>query len=215
MTEQAGAKHGILVVGLCGAVGAGKSAVAHVLRELGATVIDADSIAHEVLDEPETTQAVTRRWGRQVLDARGRIDRAKLGAEVFDTPEERKDLERLVHPRVRARMLKQIEEARKNQGTQSGIVSPCLIVIDAPLLLEAELETWCDHVVFVDAPREARLARLNRHHGWDEATVQKREAAQLAPEEKRRRSDYVIENFGALEELRGKALKLWELLNRR
>ena len=198
-------KRAVRVVGLCGAVGSGKSAVAHIMRDLGAWVIDADAIAHEMLEDVEVKQSVTLRWGHGVLDERGRVDRRKLGKKVFDSGEELRELEKLIHPRVRTRMLKDIEAARRDPQTSA-------IVIDAPLILEAGLDSWCDTLVFVDAPRPVRIARVARRHGWDQDEMDRRERAQLPLEEKRKRADHVLENASSMDELRRRVEEIYPRL---
>jgi dephospho-CoA kinase len=133
------------------------------------------------------------------------VSRAKLGQKVFEKAEELRELERLIHPRVKARMLQEIEAAREEARVR-------LIVIDAPLLFEAGLAAWCDHRIFVDAPRSARLGWLARRQGWDEAAVEKRERAQLPLEEKRSKSDYFVGNFGSMEGLERQVSELYEVL---
>ena len=193
------------VVGLCGGIGSGKSTVAQLLRELGARVVDADAISHEVLEEPDVKQTVLRRWGRDLLTPAGKIDRVKLGKAVFATSEDVKDLERLIHPRVRAHMLRQIEGARRDPSVK-------VVVIDAPLILEGGIAGWCDTLVFVDSARTARLSRVAQRHGWDEATATRREEEQLPVEEKRRKCDRVVENFGSLEDLQRHVKELYDVL---
>ena len=199
------ARLGARVVGLCGGIGSGKSTVAHLLGKLGAKVIDADALAHEVLDEPGVKQIVLQKWGKDLLTQTGKIDRTKLGGAVFVKCEDVRELERLVHPRVRARMLKEIEAGRNDPSVK-------LVVIDAPLILEGGLTNWCDVLVFVDATRSARLARLSRRHGWDEETVAQRERAQMRLEEKRRKCDLVVGNLGSMEDLQRRVKELYHLL---
>jgi dephospho-CoA kinase len=199
------ARPGALVVGVCGGIGSGKSTVAHLLRELGARVVDADAISHDVLEEADVKQTVLQKWGKDLLTETGKIDRAKLGQAVFAKSEDVQELERLMHPRVRARMLKEIEMARKAPSVK-------VVVIDAPLILEGGLTTWCDALVFVDSARSARLSRLARRHGWDEETVTRREREQMPVEEKRRKCDHVVENFGSLEDLQRRVKELYDVL---
>lgn len=181
------------VIGLVGGIGAGKSAVAAAFAELGCLVIDADKDAKAALDLPEIRDQLVDWWGREALDATGRIDRSKVAAIIFTDPDERARLESVVHPLVKSRRGEVIARARA-QG-KSGVI------IDAPLLLEAGSDSECDVVLFVDAPREQRLARVGSR-GWNEAELTRREAAQLDLEEKRRRSDLIIDNSGPVEELR-------------
>ncbi|MFZ4576405.1 MAG: dephospho-CoA kinase, partial [Phycisphaerales bacterium] len=175
------------VVGLVGGIGSGKSAVAKALAELNFLVIDADADARAVLSRPEIVAKLVEWWGSRVLDAAGGIDRKAVGEIVFADPAERRRLESLVHPLVKADRQGVVRRAR-----EGGFVG---VVIDAPLLFEAGSNVDCDHILFVDAPRETREARV-KSRGWAEGELAKREAAQLPLDEKRARSSHVIVNDG-------------------
>lgn len=193
-----------MVIGLAGGIGAGKSAVAKVFAAHGAMVIDSDKEAKDALDRPEVRGELIRWWGDRVLDATGRIDRKKVGEIVFSDPAQRERLERLVHPLVRATRNEMI--ARTDARTTPAVI------VDAPLLFEAGLDKECDAVVFVDAPREQRLRRVQETRGWDEAELERREKAQLPLEEKRSRADVVVANDGSLEVLRSRSQDAYQQL---
>lgn len=180
------------IIGLAGGVGAGKSSVAAILAELGCVVCNADELARQALRDPAIRATLVGWWGREVLDEAGQIDRAAVAAIVFDRPEELKRLELVVHPWVQARRQALFREAPADA---------CALVIDAPLLFEAGLDAECDAVIFVDADRVTRLARVAAGRGWDPAELGKREDSQLPLDEKRARSDYVISNNGDLQAL--------------
>lgn len=182
-----------LVIGLVGGIGAGKSAVAAALGELGFLVVDSDREAKAALDQPVVRDQLVAWWGAGVLGAGGRIDRARVAEIIFANPAERARLEGLVHPLVKATRAAFASRAR--QDGKRGVV------VDAPLLFEAGVDKECDFVVFVDAPRELRIARV-KSRGWDEAELDRREKAQLSLQEKRTRADAVIENNGTLDEVR-------------
>lgn len=191
---------GILVLGLAGGIGAGKSAVAAAMGTFGYAVIDSDKEAKAALDRPDVRDELVRWWGEGVLDASGRIDRRAVAARVFSDPDQRRRLEALVHPLVRQSRAAMIEKA-----VAAGAPG---VVVDAPLLFEAGIEKECDAVVFVDCPREVRLQRVARTRGWDAAELDRREAAQLSVEEKRRRCRYVIVNDSEREALPDRAREL-------
>ncbi len=195
------------VIGILGGVASGKSWVAHELARRGAGVLDADRAAHEVLRMPEIEEAVRRRWGDDVFDAAGRIDRAKLAQIVFSDPptgpHERRYLEQLTHPEI-GRLL--AREARRLEATGRAAA-----VLDAPLLLEAGWDKLCDTLVFVAAPRRVRRQRASRR-GWSEAEFAAREEAQQPPEAKRERADVVIDNSGSAERTRGQIERFWRSL---
>ena len=175
------------IIGLVGGIGAGKSTVAAVLRELGCLVSDSDELARQSFRDPAVVGQLQERWGSRVLTADGSIDRREVAAIVFADAEERRFLESIVHP--------WIERRRAAQFASAPPGTPAL-VIDAPLLLEAGLGPQCDAVLFVDAPRPLRLARVMANRGWDDAELARREAAQWPVERKRSTASHVIDNGG-------------------
>ncbi len=182
------------VIGLAGGIGAGKSAVAAAFERLGCLVIDSDVRAKAALDRPDVRDTLVSWWGPGILDPDGRVDRKRVASIIFSNAGERERLEALVHPIVRDDRAQMIRDAAA-AGAKAAIV-------DAPLLFEAGVDAECDAVVFVDAPREVRLERLQRTRGWDEAELARREAAQMSLDEKRSRSRFVVENrtdVGSLE----------------
>ncbi|MEM1165793.1 MAG: dephospho-CoA kinase [Planctomycetota bacterium] len=182
-----------VVIGLCGAIGAGKSTVARLLAERGAAVSDADSDSRSALELEEVKSALVAWWGPGMVGEDGGVDRSRVAERVFADPSERQKLESLIHPIVRQARAEAFAEARAE-----GV---CFFVIDAPLLHEAELTPLCDVVWFVDAPREIRLERVVSGRGWDEAELNRRESAQWSSNRKRDASDRVLNNNGSIEEL--------------
>jgi dephospho-CoA kinase len=179
------------VVGLLGGIGSGKSAVAAELARRGALVLNADELGHEALRQPEVRAAVLARWPA-ARGPDGEIDRRALAKLVFADPAERRALEGLTHPWIKRRVEGEIARA--------GSAAP-LIVLDAAVMLEAGWNGVCDRLVFVDAPREARLARVAARRGWTARDLEDREAAQLPLTEKRSRADHVIDNSSTLDRL--------------
>ena len=186
MADEAARSHKP-IIGLLGGPGAGKSAVAGHFARLGCAVIDADALAHEALDEPAVRQQVAEGLGPEVLDAAGRVDRKAVGARVFDDPAALARLEAIVHPRVRA-----LRAARRAELDADPAVKA--IVEDSPLLLEAGLARECDVLVYVDAPRPVRVARVRQARGWDERELDRREKKQASLDMKRLQADYVVDN---------------------
>jgi len=185
--------HSFRTIGLVGGIGAGKSAVASILADLGYLVFDADKDAKAALDRPDVRGFLISWWGSQIVGSDGKVDRRAVGEIIFAKPEERRKLEALVHPIVRADRTSQIATARRD-----GCAG---VVIDAPLLFEAGSDADCDAVLFVDAPYEHRLRRV-LGRGWSADELDRREAAQLSLAEKRRRSSIVIVNDADLATLR-------------
>ncbi len=188
-----GAQPGLVVIGLAGGIGSGKSEVGRILAGLGCVVIDSDREAREALDRPEIRATLVQWWGDKVLSPDGRINRHAVAEIVFGDASQRERLERLVHPIVRT--------ARAEIRRRAEAAGARAVVVDAPLLFEAGVDQECDTVLFVDAPRDVRLERVRRTRNWDEAELDRREAAQLPLEEKRRRSASVVVNDGSLEAL--------------
>lgn len=183
----------MIVVGLTGGVASGKSFVASCFEELGAQRIDADLVAHDVLKTDRVIDQIVDCWGNEILDDDGQIDRKRLGKIVFAGPDDTEldRLESIVHPEIRIRIRKQMEKLR-----ESALVE--VLVLDIPLLFESEYDQYCDYVIFVDASQPVRRQRA-KLRGWADDELEKREMRQLPVEEKKRRSDVVIDNSGSKE----------------
>jgi dephospho-CoA kinase len=181
------------ILGLIGAIGAGKSTVAKLLAARGGAVVDADTLGHDALDQPEIRERVVGLWGN-VLKPDGRVDRRKVAAIVFASPDERRKLENLVFPYIRRRCEDAIQIASNDVQTK-------FVVLDAAVMLEAGWVGVCDWMLYVDAPRELRLRRLAERSGWTASDLDGREAAQMPADEKRRHADAVLMNDGTLNDL--------------
>ena len=180
-------------VGLTGGVASGKSAVAALLRELGAVVIDSDQLAREVV-EPGSPglAAVVEEFGETVLTGDGHLDRAALGSMVFGDEASRRRLEGILHPLIRARAA----EAEAEAG------SGALVVHDIPLLVETGQADRFDAVLVVDVPVETQVERMVRDRGWSAEDARSRVAAQADREERRAVATHVIDNTGTHDDLR-------------
>jgi dephospho-CoA kinase len=182
------------VVGLIGGIGSGKSLVAEMFRRRGANVISGDQLGHEALRQPEIRASVVERWGPQVLESDGTISRRRLAAIVFGDPKELRALEALVFPWIERRIREEIAALRARAEVR-------LIVLDAAIMLEAGWNKVCDWLVYVDAPRAARLRRLEEQRGWTAKEVQEREKVQMSLTDKMSRADYVVDNSGTPEQV--------------
>ncbi len=174
---------------LTGGIATGKSSAGALLKLFGFRIIDADAIAHEILDREAAR--IAERFGEEML-AEGRVDRRRLGERIFADPEERKALEAIVHPPIREEILRRSEE-------QESLGKPYLI--DIPLFFETGRDYPITRSVVVYAPRPLQLARLMKRDKLDEAEALQRLDAQLDIEEKRRRATWVIDNSGDLAQL--------------
>jgi dephospho-CoA kinase len=191
----------VLRIGLTGGLASGKSTVAAHLSALGAAVFDADRIVADLYRPGGPGEAVAAQiFGTEVLDPRGAVDRTSLARIVFADPEKRHALESRIHPMVGAEIERLFEEAR----TEGARVA----VAEASQLLEAATENRYDRVLLVVAPEEERIGRWSRK-GGDPDDARRRMAAQISPEEARRRATDVLSNDGSLEELKEKVEALF------
>lgn len=195
----------LVVVGILGGIGSGKSAVARELGELGALVFDADRIAHRALARDDVRDAIVTRFGDGVLDDERAIDRAALGAIVFRDREALDDLEAILHPVVQREIEVGLSAARRDPNRR-------MAVIDAPLLLEAGLDALCDRLVFVDVDEETRFERIKHNRGWDLAELRRRESFQKNLNEKRRRADTMMDNNSSASTLKTRVRDVWQRL---
>lgn len=191
-------------IGIVGGIASGKSLVASQLQSLGALVVDADRLGHEVLEVPEVRDAIRSRWGDSVLGPDDRVDRAAVARRVFrdpDGPSELRFLEQLTHPRIGHRLRAIVDEARREGRVKA-------VVIDAPLLYRAGLDALCDEVIYVDASRELREARVARR-GWPVGELGRREAAQDPLEEQKKRATWLLDNSQNAEATRDEIARFW------
>jgi dephospho-CoA kinase len=190
-----------IVLGLVGGIGAGKSAVAAILGQLGCLVVDADRDARAAIDRPEIQQQLVRWWGPSILNADGKVNRKAVAAIVFDDPTQRTRLESVLHPVIKAFRGEVIDRAR-SQGMRG-------VVIDAHLLFEARSDTECDAVIFVDTPLERRIEHVEAR-GWTAAELERRERAQMPLADKRSRCQATVVNDGSLETLAQRVKAVFE-----
>ena len=193
----------VKVIGLTGGIGAGKGAVASILRSLGAVVIDADQEAHRVYRKgTEGWRRVVSLFGEEVLNETGEIDRQRLGQAAFTGPGALERLNAALHPLIREAVSAQLGQWRQEGRT--------VAVVEAPLLLEAGWQDMVDGVWVVEAPAQVVVARLRAQRGLDEEVVKQRMQAQTSADWKREQACVVIDNSGTREELRSKVQSLWE-----
>jgi dephospho-CoA kinase len=191
----------VLLVGLTGGIGSGKSTVADLLRAKGATIIDADQVARDVVEPgtPALAQLVER-FGAEILDAEGRLDRPRLGRLAFVDEQSREDLEAITHPAINREFLRRVQAAPAD----------AIVVCDVPLLVESPKARGRGYrfVVVVEAPRELRLERLEAR-GVPKEDAQARMAAQASDEERREVATHVIDNSGDRAHLERQVDEVW------
>jgi dephospho-CoA kinase len=182
--------------------------VAQFFRDLGAKIIDADRIGHELIQPGGAAyQDVVRRFGKEILDSAGAIDRSKLGARVFADAEQRRELNALLHPRIIARVG---ELAREHQTHEPHAV----VIVDAALIFESGMAGMLRKVIVAWCRPEQQLERLMAKLGVSLQEAEQRIRAQMRPEEKRRRADYVIDCSGSQEQTRQQAEAIYPELRR-
>ncbi|MFB6496201.1 dephospho-CoA kinase [Bacillus haynesii] len=182
-----------LVIGLTGGIASGKSTVAQMFQQCGITVVDADVIAKEAVEQGMPAyQKIAETFGQGVLLETGDIDRRKLGEIVFANEEKRMQLNAIVHPEVRKMMIKQRDEAIR--------AGERFVVLDIPLLFESGLEHLTDKVIVVWVPLELQLERLMKRNQLNEDEALNRIHAQHSLDEKKKRADAVIDNSGSLKD---------------
>jgi dephospho-CoA kinase len=193
----------VRTIGLTGGIGSGKSTVADILEALGARVIHADTVGHEVYrPHTEGWRRVSEAFGRSILAPDGTIDRKKLGAIIFSDAHARARLNGIVHPLIAAEIRRRIEAYRAADS-----VAP--VVVEAAVLIEANWLSLVDEVWLVVADREAVIDRLARQRSLPPEEVGMRVGAQLSDAERRRYAHVIIRNTGSIEELREQVRALW------
>lgn len=197
-----------LTIGLTGGIASGKSTVSTMLRELSFPIIDADVIAREVVEKGmEAYEGITNAFGKEILQADGSIDRAKLGAIVFNNEEKRKVLNSIVHPAVRKKMNEQKEKyLAENEKA---------VILDIPLLFESQLTHLVDKTIVVYVDSSTQLERLMNRNQFTKEEALSRIHSQLALDEKIKLADEVINNNGTIQETKDQLILIltkWGLI---
>jgi dephospho-CoA kinase len=194
----------MLVIGLVGGIGSGKSVASAMLAELGAEVINADVVGHEVYEPGKPGfDAIVAEFGTDVVDPDGRIDRKKLGPIVFADGAKLERLNSIVHPLIRSEIERRISRARDKGEVRA-------VVVEAAILLEAGWRSLVDQVWVISARREDVVERLAAQRGMAASETDARMAKQMTDAERRSVADVVIENVGSLDDLRTRLAGLWQ-----
>ena len=193
----------MLVIGLTGSIGTGKSVVAGLLQALGAGIIDADLVGHEAYEpNTESWREVVEAFGEGILQPSGEIDRRKLGAVVFSDPEQLARLNGIMHPRM-ARMVAEKLDRLRRQGTQ-------VAVVEAALLFEAGWDSLVDEVWVTDSPVEAVIERLQARSGLSGPEVLKRIDSQMDRSKRLEQAQVVVDNSVDVAELKRTVTLIWD-----
>ena len=194
------------IIGLTGGIGSGKSTVSRFLAELGAVIVDADKVGHNALKAPEIRREIIDAFGEQVLTPGGDIDRGRLGKIVFDDAEALSRLNRIMHPRMHDIIKAQLEDYRKQEVP--------VVVLEAPLLVEAGWTSTVDEVWVTVVPESVVLKRLRERSELSEPESLARVRSQISSAERKKHADAIINNDGSLDELKAKVKELWGKLER-
>lgn len=193
-----------MVLGITGGIATGKTAVSNILQEMGFDIIDMDIISREVIKLPEIIEMLTKEFGTDIL-TNGSIDRKKLRNAVFDSREKVDKLDSIMHPaiiKISKEKIKELKDMKKK-----------LIVVVIPLLFEVNLEYLADKILLVAASREKQTERIIKRDNTNRTDAENIINSQMSLDEKRKKSDYIIENNGSLSELRRKVLEFLNNLN--
>jgi dephospho-CoA kinase len=192
----------MLVAALTGGIGSGKSTVADLFVKRGALLVDSDAIAREIVEPGQPALAkLVERFGPEILDPDGRLDRARLADVAFTDDQARADLEAITHPAIGAEYTRRLQDAP----------SDAVVICDIPLLAEsaAARERGYDLVIVVEAPPDVRLARLEQR-GVPRPDAERRMAAQATDEERRALATYLIDNAGDRAALERRVDEVWQ-----
>jgi dephospho-CoA kinase len=174
------------VIGILGGIGSGKSTVAAEFAKLGCKVIDADKIAHELLDSKSVKEIIVGLFGKAVLDSSGRIEHKKLAGVVFASGDKLASLNRVIHPLVLARAEELIEQYNRQNQVKA-------IVLDMPLLVEVGWVKRCDRLIFIDCKQKIRAERAKKKD-FDKNQIKIRENFQISLDNKTTLADNTVEN---------------------
>ncbi|KFD42098.1 dephospho-CoA kinase [Peptococcaceae bacterium SCADC1_2_3] len=198
----------MIIIGLTGNIGSGKSFVSRRLRELGAQVINTDIVAREVVAfGAPALEKIVRKFGRETLRSDGTLDRKYIGAKVFRDANALVSLNAIVHPQIRKELIKQIKTFKRQKKAE-----PKVLVIEVPLLIEAKMQDLVDEVWLITVDEETRLKRVMTRDGLTEEEVRLRLAAQMPQEEKKAYAHRIINNNGNIKDLLTQVDKLWSEL---
>lgn len=184
-----------MIIGLTGSIASGKSTVANMLKEYGLPIVDADIVARVVVEPGTATLAkIAEAFGKEVITENGEMDRAKVGSIIFHDESKRKVLNEIIHPAIRAEMLRQRDEHIAN-GAKT-------VIMDIPLLFESKLQHYVEKILVVTVSEETQLRRLMERNQLSEEEARARISSQLPLSEKEKGADAVINNNGTVDETR-------------
>lgn len=184
----------MLVVGLTGGIGSGKTTVSNIFKEEGAYIIEADQIARELVKpHSEAWKEIVKLFGNEILKSDGSVDRRKLAEEVFSNPEKIKSLNRILHPKIKREFRRRIKEIKKKDKN-------AIVIFDAPLLIETRTHKEMDRVIVVTSKENQQLERVKKRDSKTEEEIRNILYSQIPIDRKLKVADFVIRNEGSLDE---------------
>lgn len=195
-------KQRVKVIGIAGGIASGKSTIAEMLESLGADVIDADKICHELINTKEIVREITKRWGDRIQDKQGKINRDALAKIVFSGREEVSALNSIIHPKAIKQIKSRIAELQGKEATRA-------IVLDAALLVESNLVDICNIMLFVDTKKSVCKTRVLNSRKWSLNEITKREKFQGLLQQKRDIADVIINNNYSKEDTLNQVNDFW------
>ena len=182
----------MLKIGLTGGIGSGKSTVAEIFSDLGITIIDADIIAHQ-LTQPgsDSFKEIKQLLGKEYITDSGELDRKKIAQTIFSNPSKKMALEKILHPRIKQRMLQEIEQAQPSH----------YIILVIPLLLESDFTDLVDRIIVVDTDDEIRIKRTQQRDSRTEEQIREIMSKQIDRDHRLQQADNILNNNGNLEDL--------------
>ena len=193
----------MVVIGVTGGFGTGKSTVSRMLKERGAVVLDADQLAHQAMEPKKLAwRKIVERFGRRILNDDETINRKRLAETAFHDLRQRKTLEAILHPQVMRGIKRRLRQLRRSRRVQA-------IVLDVPLLIEVSGQTLVDMLVVVTAPPDVVRQRAQDNQGWSDADIDARQAAQWDLSAKEALADVVVDNADGVEQTRKQVNRLW------
>jgi len=196
----------MVVIGVTGSFGTGKSTVARMFGRLGAVVLDADTVSHRLMEPKRLAwRQIVKAFGADILNDDQTVNRRRLAAIVFSDAQRRKELEAVLHPKVLRELRHQVHRLRRSRRTRA-------VVLDVPLLLEAGGKGLADALVVVTAPPAVQRERLAQKYGWPEDELRARIAAQWDVSAKVALADHVVDNKGSVDATRTQVKRIWSQL---
>ncbi|MCJ0222005.1 dephospho-CoA kinase [Clostridioides difficile] len=194
----------MLILGLTGGIGCGKSSLSNIFRNLNIPIVDADIISRKIFEDKLLLEKVFVHFGQSIKNDDGTLNRKALGKIVFSDEEKLKELNNLTHPRIREKIISEIEKLRKKGEN--------IAVLDAAILVESGFLDMVDKLLVVTCKQEVQISRIQKRDNCSEQEALSRINSQMSQEEKSKYGDYIIDNSGTITELENKAHKFIEYM---